>query len=1222
MSWLEILDPVFTERLCLTLLHSLWQVAALTIAASMIDRLARNTSAARSYGLYTSSLIFALAALPVTWCVVDVTKLPNVNAVSVAAETPSEAFHTALHANSEVASDVGVAGTPTAHAQPPGVIPLATNDPIPQDSSSSSDVDIPAFATPWRRIAPWAVTLYLAGVALMLTRLSLAIIRSNRLCRRTRLIDDGPLAEILQTLSQQWSLKVVPTLVETRNAIVPQVIGLLRPTILLPAAAVTGLSTQELELVLVHELAHIRRHDMWVQLLQRLAETFLFFNPMLWHLSRRISTLREYCCDDITCRATADPEPELRYASALLRIVELGSPRPVDLTALAASGRSPSELRRRVARLFGEPLSEPLRVSRTGLAASATVVALLAFSPTLWISGTEPVAEEQMPAADETEQTAQDALGTQGTKATEKLFQLLVAGPNGVPIPEASVEFRATPPVTAVQIRVGSFEKQGPYGSFCRTDAEGRLTVSLPPTQARLNVSITKPGFGPYWTGWDSGDHPEEIPERFTAELDAGWSVGGIVVDGDGNPVQRTEVHPYINFKKRPDDMRQLGVGTVFKTDERGAWRFDSVPDSQPAVTVSINHPEFQTIRRPLARADFELRIDESPRRTIELNAGLTVTGTVTDATGEPIEGALVKTQFINEIRQGISDEQGHYRLTGCDSRMARIVVSARGYATDMQEVQVDTDTKAVNFQMQPGGHVRVRVLDENGKGIHRARLLFQRWRGQFKYFEFGHIGQYTDENGVWEWNEAPLDEFKADISRPEGMQLQHQSLIAREQEYIFQPPTMLVVSGSVVDAKTKKPVPKFRVVPGTRNEPGRGTNDWWSTDEGYVAANGEYSIARRFAAPTHMIRIEADGYKVTTSRDIRSDEGKVAIDFELQRAEDIAIQLVTAAGKPAGGARIALGVTGSQIRIDRGEISDSQTYALQMVADSDGWFRMPSRDDPFQLVITHADGFAHLKSSDGNIPQSVTLTEWARVEGTFHIGKDAGPDVTLSLFSSGVSSYGENAPHIFTQHEVVTDKDGRFVLERVFPGTGFIGRNIVVMVDNGATEVTSSKRVPAQFVSGKTTTVNVGGDGRAVIGKLVPPEDYAGKVLWNFASIWVKVDLPQPPLPEPPEDVQNDEDRREKWWIEWQQTAAGKAMMEHQEDQRKQPSFHASIDRDGTFRIDDVSAGTYAVRMRFDRDAPGRLSEYRFSVPPVNEDDVGQTLDLGVLRLESVPEE
>jgi hypothetical protein len=525
-----------------------------------------------------------------------------------------------------------------------------------------------------------------------------------------------------------------------------------------------------------------------------------------------------------------------------------------------------------------------------------------------------------------------------------------------------------------------------------------------------------------------------------------------------------------------------------------------------------------------------------------------------------------------------------------------------------------------VNFQMQPGGHVRVRVLDENGKGIHRARIFFQRWRGRFNYFEFGHVGQYTDENGIWEWNEAPLDEFKADISRPDGMQLQHQALIAREQEYVFKPPTMLVVSGSVVDAKTKKPVPRFRVVPGTRNEPGRGTNDWWSRDEGYAAANGEYSIARRDAAPTHMIRIEADGYKVTTSRDIRSDEGKVAIDFELQPAEDIAVQLLTVAGKPAARARIALGVTGSQIRIDRGEISDSQTYALQMVADSDGWFRMPPRDDPFQLVITHPDGFAHLKSSDGNIPQSVTLTEWARVEGTFRIGKDAGPDVTLSLSSSGMSSHGDNAPSIFTQHEVATDKDGRFVFERVFPGTGFVGRNIVFMVDDGATEVTSSKRVPAEFVSGKTTILKVGGDGRAVIGKLAPPTNHTGKVLWNFAAIWVKPDLPQPPWPEPPEDVQNDEARREKWWMEWQQTAAGKAMMKHEEDQRKQPSFHASIDRDGTFRIDDVSAGQYAARMRFDRDAPGQLSEYRFSVPPVSDDDIGQPLDLGTLNLESTP--
>ena len=121
-----------------------------------------------------------------------------------------------------------------------------------------------------------------------------------------------------------------------------------------------------------------------------------------------------------------------------------------------------------------------------------------------------------------------------------------------------------------------------------------------------------------------------------------------------------------------------------------------------------------------------------------------------------------------------------------------------------------------VDFQMKPGGTVRIRVLDEKGNPVPKARIFFQQWRRRFfKYFEFDHVSQYADQNGIWVWNEAPLDEFKADICRPDGMQLPRQPLIARAEEYVFRVPGPLVVSGKVIDAVTRKPIKAFRVVPG-----------------------------------------------------------------------------------------------------------------------------------------------------------------------------------------------------------------------------------------------------------------------------------------------------------------------------------------------------------------------------------------------------------------------
>ena len=134
----------------------------------------------------------------------------------------------------------------------------------------------------------------------------------------------------------------------------------------------------------------------------------------------------------------------------------------------------------------------------------------------------------------------------------------MLLGPGGKPIPEAFVKIRTNPVPTAEQIRHGKFVKRGSYGAFVATDAEGRLVVKLPRAPTYFDVFITIPGYGPYWAGWSSESHAQPIPSRFTAELEAGWSVGGIIVDSDGKPIEGVTIGPGIEYKKRPGDIRQM----------------------------------------------------------------------------------------------------------------------------------------------------------------------------------------------------------------------------------------------------------------------------------------------------------------------------------------------------------------------------------------------------------------------------------------------------------------------------------------------------------------------------------------------------------------------------------------------------------------------------------------------------------------------------------------
>ncbi len=134
----------------------------------------------------------------------------------------------------------------------------------------------------------------------------------------------------------------------------PLAMGIVRTLVILPASALMALTPEQLESVLAHELAHIRRADYFWNLVQTMVETLFFFHPAVWWLGGRLRHHRELCCDDAAVQACSDP---LIYATALLRLEER---RNQQLTlAMALDGHRPSStLRARISRLLGETNSE------------------------------------------------------------------------------------------------------------------------------------------------------------------------------------------------------------------------------------------------------------------------------------------------------------------------------------------------------------------------------------------------------------------------------------------------------------------------------------------------------------------------------------------------------------------------------------------------------------------------------------------------------------------------------------------------------------------------------------------------------------------------------------------------------------------------------------------------------------------------------------------------
>jgi beta-lactamase regulating signal transducer with metallopeptidase domain len=304
-----------------TLLHFLWQGAVIGAGAAIGLWLLSDATADARYMMAGAALILMLLSPIVT---AGLLSSPSASMMSASSSTPAV------------------------------FAPLAARD-VPQNAGTrEQSMRVVNARLGLALLLPAIVTMWLAGVAVLLVRLGGGWWRVRALQRAMLTAPPSQWQPAADRLSRRLGLNRRVHVTESDAVETPVAIGWWRPVIMLPLAALSGLTPSQIDTILTHELAHIRRHDYLVNVLQHVTETLLFYHPAVWWVSSRMRIEREQCCDAVVVDLCGDP---LDFAEALTHLEEARSGSAV--FALAATG---GRLAERIRRVLGPrpPHQEPI----------------------------------------------------------------------------------------------------------------------------------------------------------------------------------------------------------------------------------------------------------------------------------------------------------------------------------------------------------------------------------------------------------------------------------------------------------------------------------------------------------------------------------------------------------------------------------------------------------------------------------------------------------------------------------------------------------------------------------------------------------------------------------------------------------------------------------------------------------------------------------------------
>lgn len=358
---------------------------------------------------------------------------------------------------------------------------------------------------------------------------------------------------------------------------------------------------------------------------------------------------------------------------------------------------------------------------------------------------------------------------------------------------------------------------------------------------------------------------------------------------------------------------------------------------------------------------------------------------------------------------------------------------------------------------------------------------------------------------------------------------------------------------------------------------------------------------------------------QISSADKVRRDGAVSPTQVEAVRAaKELSGRVVNTVGNPVTDAQVALSTETIGVLVSHGKLEPMRGSVAEnriVQTNSKGVFILGQQPaGSFDLIVAHDKGFASISLDELIDSNEIHLQSWGRIEGRVAEGRHVAGN---KIWMAGLPNSTWFLHRREYRYETECDAGGRFVFEKV--PTGWFEAGYLVRIGEMGASITS--RTPVEVRSGETAKIMLGGSGRPIVGKFVPPKGYDKPIYFGNGLRSLTTTRPDEPHPENYDQMTRRE--QQQWRIQWRKSKDYRLYRDAYWHDPNWRQYTFRINDDGSFRIEDVIAGTYDLTVWIEerltgQGRPEEIGSYRgtIEVPQMPGRRSDEPLDLGELEL------